>query len=105
MVELGALAYPVVLAAMYGVFCVGRGERWGAFEWMRLAALAGLAGFIVAIQVKLAMIGAMASPLAKASAAMSLGGVACLLGLYLWERWQRQHVGGPAAEAQGRVAG
>ena len=106
MAELGALAYPVILAAMYGVFRVGRGERWGLFEWMRLGALAALSGFVVSIQVKLAMIGAMTSPLAAASALLSLGGMGSLLGLYIWENWQMRS--GPSVAVEngpGQAAG
>lgn len=90
MAEVGALAYPVVLASMYGVSRLGRGEAWGAFEYMRLGALAALFGFVVAVQVKLAMLGLVATPFALFSAFVSLGGAGFLIGLYLWERWQRR---------------
>jgi len=88
MSEPGALAYPVVLMSMYGVARVGRAERWEALEWLRMGALAALFGTIVAVQVKLFMLGVAAQPIAFASAMVSLLGMAILIGLYVWERWQ-----------------
>lgn len=84
------LAYPVLLGAMYGVFRVGRDERWGIFEWLRLSTLALLMGLVIAIQVKLAMLGFVSDPLTIAAALLSIAGVATLLGLYIWQQWQER---------------
>lgn len=98
MVEAGVLAYPVLLAAMYGVFRVGRDERWGVYEWLRLGALACLMGLVVAVQVKFAMLGYVRDPLSIAASLLSIAGVAMLLGLYIWQSWQSR-----AARAQPRA--
>ena len=90
MAEVGVLAYPILLGAMYGVFRVGRDERWGIFEWLRLATLALLMGLVVAIQVKLAMLGFVRDPLTIAASLLSIAGVATLLGLYIWQQWQER---------------
>ena len=92
MAEVGVLAYPVLLAAMYGVVRVGREVRWGIFEWIRLGALAVLMGLVVAVQVKFAMLGFIRDPLTIAAALLSIAGVAALVALYLWQRWQRHPV-------------
>lgn len=84
------MMYPVVLAAMIGVFRIGRSERWGSLEWMRLGALSLLFGLVVAVQVKLAFLGLLWAPLPLVSALVSLVGVGLLVGLYLWERWQER---------------
>lgn len=84
------LAYPVLIGAIYGVFRVGRDEQWGVFEWLRLAALAVLMGLVIAIQVKLAMLGLVSDPLTIAASLLSIGGVAALLGLYIWLQWQQR---------------
>lgn len=87
MAEVGVMAYPVVLATMYGVARLGRDERWGSLEWLRFGALALLFGLIVSVQVTLVMIGLVASWFAIVAAAISVAGSAFLLGLYLWDRW------------------
>ena len=97
MAEVGVLAYPVLLAAMYGVYRVGREERWGIFEWMRLATLALLMGLVVAIQVKLAMLGFVRDPLTIAASLLSIAGMATLIGLYIWGQWQARTAAGPGA--------
>jgi hypothetical protein len=91
MSEAGVLAYPVVLAAMYGVFRVGRQERWGSFEWLRLGTLAILLGLLVAVQVKLVMLGVVREPFTVAAGAVSVVGMGFLVGLYLWEMWATRH--------------
>jgi hypothetical protein len=89
MAEAGALAYPVVLAAMYGVARIGRHEMWESIEWLRLGALAILFGLVVAVQVKMVMLGVAAQPVPLFAGAVSLVGTAFIIGLYIWERWQR----------------
>ena len=95
MSEAGVLAYPVLLGAMYGVFRVGRDERWGVYEWLRLGALALLMGVVVAVQVHLAMAGYVRDPMTVASSLLSIAGVATLMGLYLWTQWQQRNPAPP----------
>ena len=91
------LAYPVILAAMYGVCRLGRQERWGAFEWLRLGTLGLMMGLLVAVQVKLVMLGVVRDPWTMMSAVVSVAGMGCLVGLYLWEVWEARD---DAARAQ-----
>ncbi|HVM45015.1 MAG TPA: hypothetical protein VM582_03680 [Candidatus Thermoplasmatota archaeon] len=84
------LAYPVLLAVMYVLVRMGRNERWGAYEWLRLGALAALMGLIIAVQVAFALAGYVRRPINVASAVVSVGGAATLMGIYLWGRWQER---------------
>lgn len=84
------LAYPVVMAAMYGVAKVGRRQHWEALEWLRMGALATLMGMIIAVQVKLVMLGLAREPVPLLSSVTSLLGMGAMVGLYMWERWQTQ---------------
>lgn len=86
MVDLGALAFPLLLGAIYGVFRVGRHERSRVFEWARLVALAAMLGFLVTIEVRLIELGAIRSPVTLAAASVCVAGVFCLAGLHLYER-------------------
>lgn len=104
MAEVGVLAYPVLVGAIYGVFRVGRDERWGVFEWLRLGALALLMGLVVAVQVKLAMLGLVRDPLTIAAALLSIGGVGTLMGLYIWQQWQERVGQGLRAGQPGATA-
>jgi len=81
------MTYPVILGIMYGVFRVGRDERWGVFEWLRLGTLATLTGLIVSVQVKLIMLGLVTDPVTLGASLLSLIGMGALVGLYLWEKW------------------
>lgn len=88
MAEAGVLAYPVIMAAMIAVARIGRKEAWGELEWLRLGALAGLLGAATAVQVKLAMLGAMHSPVGFVAGFVSLAGMCAWCGLYLWQHWR-----------------
>lgn len=84
------LAYVVVTGAMVALTKVGRKERWEALEWLRMGALSTLMGMIIAVQVKFVMLGFAREPVPLIAALTSLTGMACLVGLYVWERWQVQ---------------
>ena len=90
MAEVGVLAYPVVLATMYGVYRVGRQERWGPFEWLRLGTLGILLGLVIAVQVKLVMLGVVREPFTLAAAIVSVFGMGLLVGLYIWDMWAKR---------------
>lgn len=96
MAEAGTFAYPVLIAVMIAVVYVGRGERWGAFEWMRLGALGILMGLVVAVQVSFAMLGFVQSPLTIAAGLVSLAGAATVVGAYLWHTWLARAPAPPA---------
>ena len=91
-----AFAYPLLLVAIYGVFRVGRAPgmpRVGAFEWARLAALAGMVGLVAALQVRFAASGLLFTPVALAAAVLSIAGVFGLLALHaleVVEAWARE---------------
>lgn len=90
MAEVGVLAYPVILATMYGVYRIGRQQTWGGFEYMRLGTLAILLGLLIAVQVKLVMLGLVRGPFTLASALVSVFGMGLLVGLYIWDTWAKQ---------------
>ena len=98
-----AFAYPVLLAAIYGVFRVGRAQgvaRAGAFEWARLVTLALLLGLVAALQVRFAASGLLLSPLALGAGVVSLAAVVGLLGLHVLdvaEGWRARRAEAPAA--------
>ena len=78
-----AFAYPLLLAAVYGVYRVGRARPTSrAFEWVRLVTLAALLGLVATLQVRFAASGQLASPLALASGVLSIAAVFGLLGLH-----------------------
>lgn len=78
-----AFAFPLLLAATYGIYRVGRGRHGDAepLARVRLVLLAILAGIVVAIQVRLAVSGHVQSALALWVAALSIAAVIGLVGL------------------------
>ena len=96
------LAYPLLLAAIYAIYRVGK--RGGAgtsrpFEWARLAVLAVMLGLVMALQVRFVEAGFVRTPLAMLGAILSIAGVFGLVGVNLLDVLDRK----PAAEA-GRAA-
>lgn len=84
MVAAQLVAYPILLAAIYGVFRVGRAEgrfRQEAFEWVRVAVLGAFLGVVCALQVRLATGGWYAEPIALFGGAMAIAAVFGLIGL------------------------
>lgn len=101
-----AFAYPLLLAATYGVYRLGRhrvATRVGAFEWARLATLTASLTTVTLLHVHLARIGLLHAPWATLAAML---GVLALFGLVGMEaagivalaRRTRMHA--PRVEAQ-----
>lgn len=77
------LAYPLLLAATYGIYRVGRARGGGRepLERARLVALAVVAGMVLAVQVRLAVSGQVQSAAALWAASLSIAAVIGLVGL------------------------
>ena len=97
------LAYPLLLAAAYGAFRVGRREGLARHSWMEWARLAFLSLFLVVItvlQIRFAAAGVMSNSWAVfvgvASLAAALGMVG-LQGFEMIEAWDAKPVEGDAA--------
>ena len=91
-----ALAYPLLLAAVYGLYRVGRAKgrpRTGLFEHVRLVTLAGSLGLVAALQVRFAATGRLETPLALLAGVLSIAAVFGLLGIHaleVSEAWRRR---------------
>lgn len=92
-----AFAYPLLLAAIYGVYRVGRARglfRLGLFEWTRLVTLAILLGVVAMLQVRFAASGLLLSPFALAAGVLSIAAVFGLFGLHaldVLDAWRGRH--------------
>lgn len=77
------LAYPLLLAAIYAIYRVGKDARRRSerFEWARLTALASLLGLVTALQVRFIAAGYVDSPFAMLGAILSIAGVFGLVGV------------------------
>lgn len=76
-----AFAYPLLLAATYGVYRLGRQReprRVGAFEWARLATLTASLTMVTLLHIHMARVGLLDAPWATFAASL---GIVALLGL------------------------
>ena len=93
MVPAELLAYPTLLGAIYGAYRVGRAKGRGRderFEFVRLLVLASLLGTLVAIQVRLAMVGLITSAWGITAGALGIAGTFALVGLQIVEWWEER---------------
>lgn len=91
MPPLQALAYPLLLAAVYGLYRVGRGQSLrspGAFEVVRIVVLVTALVLVAALQVRFVSAGQLSSPVALGAGVLSLAAVAGLVGLHVFELTQ-----------------
>lgn len=97
-----AFAYPLLLAATYGIYRVGRARglfHLGLFEWARLATLAVILGLVAALQVRFAASGLLISPFALVAGVLSIAAVFGLLGLHaldVLDAWRERRGEGAA---------
>jgi len=81
-------AYPVLLAAIYGAYRVGRRKPLlgdDAFELARTCALAILLGVLVSVQVDLVLAGVVRSSTGVAAGILGIAGALALVGLQMYE--------------------
>lgn len=81
-------AYPVLLAAIYGAYRVGRRRPLlgdDAFELARTCALAILLGVLVSVQVDLVLAGVVRSTTGVAAGMLGIAGALALVGLQMYE--------------------
>lgn len=102
------VAYPLLLAMIYGVYRVGRGSAGlrtsERFEWLRLATLAAMLGLVIALQTRFVAAGYIQTPFGMMGAVSSIAGVFGLVGINLLDifdarRARANRVGPAAADA------
>lgn len=96
-------AYPLLLAATYGVYRVGRASvrPWRVgLEWARTVVLAVLLGLVVAVQVRMVSLGLVRSPASLWAVSLSIAAVGCLVGLNVYLHLDAWRNGREIAEAR-----
>lgn len=96
------LAYPLLLAAVYGAFRVGResglaGRSW--IEWARLCVLSVFFVVVTALQIRFAQAGVLASTWGVFVGVASLAAMLGMLGLHAFamvDAWDGSRAGAPA---------
>lgn len=82
MVEAELVAYPLLLAASYGVYRLGRrhpGRVISAFDLTRVGFQAAILGLVAAVSIRLVAAGALPMPYGPLAPALSLPGIAGLI--------------------------
>jgi hypothetical protein len=99
MLDPGLVAYPALLAAIYGAFRVGRRRPLppeGSFEWVRACSLAVLLGVLLAVQVRLIATGVVKTTPGIMAGSLGIAATVALVGLNIFEVFEARSERRPA---------